>query len=232
MRMLLTSNGIQNEVIRNALLDLLGKPTAESRVVAIIDAMLPFPGDKSGMLRHLEQLRSLGWDQFDVMSLFAGPRSLIKSRLRGADVIFCYGGSNHWLAHAWTSTGFAPLLRELIEEKVYLGLSAGSMIFSTAHAAAVEAFDDREEVELFELDSVTPALPFFGWYVAPHLGASFMPHQTDEWATDAAARLGAPVWFIDDDTALVIRDSAAEPEVISTGHWLHFDASGQLIGSR
>lgn len=232
MRMLLTSNGVRNEVIRNALLDLLAKPSAQSRIVAIIDAMLPFAGDKGSMLTNLQELSSLGWDRFDVMSLFAGPHSVIESRLRSADVIFCYGGSNHWLAHAWRSTGFAPLLRELLDEKVYLGLSAGSMIFSQHHAAAVEAFDDQAEVDMLQLDSVAPALPLFDWYLSPHLGAAFLPHQTDEWAADAATRLGAPVWFLDDDSALLIRDPSADPEVISSGHWLRFDGSGRAVGSQ
>ncbi|MCU1515021.1 MAG: hypothetical protein JWO10_2111 [Microbacteriaceae bacterium] len=220
--MLLTSNGVTNDAIGNALLDLLGKPTSESRIVAIIDATLPFPGDKGHMFRHLEALRLLGWEQFDVMSLFTGPRSGIESRLRSTDVVFCYGGSNHWLAHAWISTGLAPLLRELLDEKVYLGLSGGSMIFSRLHAAAVEAFDDQAEVEQFELDSVGPALPLFDWYVLPHLGADYFPEQTDAWAADSAARLGEPIWFIDDQTALLVRDPLKDPQIVSEGHWLRF----------
>jgi dipeptidase E len=232
MRMLLTSNGIQPGVIHDAFLDLLGAPTAESRIAVIVDAMLPFPGDKGGMLRHLDQLRALGWAEFDVLSLFSGPRSVIESRLRSADVIYCYGGSNHWLAHAWTSTGLAPLLDELLGEKVYVGLSAGSMIFSRLQARAVEAFDDHEEVEMLQLGSVAPALPLFDWFMLPHLGAAFVAHQTKEWAADGVARLGAPVWFIDDDTALLVRDPDADPEVVSSGHWYRFDDHGRVVDSR
>ena len=124
MRMLLTSNGVTNDSIRSALLELLGKPTSESRIVAVIDAILPFPGDKGHMFAHLEALRALGWEEFDVMSLLAGPRSGIESRLRSADVVFCYGGSNNWLAHVWVSAGCAPLLRELLVVGVLEELAA------------------------------------------------------------------------------------------------------------
>jgi dipeptidase E len=232
MRMLLTSGGVQPGPIQDTLLDLLGVPLSDARTVVVLDAILPFAGDKSKMLEHLEQYRSLGWRECDILSLFGGPRSVIESRLRSADVIFCYGGSNHWLAHAWTATGFAPLLRELLDEKVYIGLSAGSMIFSKLHAAAVEAFDDHDEVEMLQLDSVAPALPLLDWWVMPHLGASFFPDQTDEWAASGAARLGGPVWFLDDESALLVRDPGVDPEVVSSGHWLRFDESGALIGSR
>jgi len=147
MRMLLTSNGIQNALIEQTVVDLLGLPLAEARIVVVIDAILPFPGDKSTLLEHLTQIRSLGWAEFDVVSLFAGPASLVESRLRSADIVLGYGGSNHWLAHSWIATGLVPALRTILDEKVYVGWSAGSMIFSRLHAASVEAFDDQDEVD-------------------------------------------------------------------------------------
>jgi dipeptidase E len=232
MRMMLTSGGVQEGPLLDTLRGLLGKPISASRCVAVIDAMLPFPGDRSKMLADLEAFRRLGWAELNVMSLFGGPRSVIESRLRSTDVVFCYGGSNHWLSHAWTSSGLAPgVLRQLLDEKVYIGLSAGSMIFSRQHAAVVEAFDDQEEVEMLQLDSVGPAVPLLDFVVVPHLGAPFFPHSTDEWAARGAARLAGPVWFLDDTSALVVRDPDAEPEIVSSGHWLRFGAGGRLVDS-
>lgn len=231
MPMLLTSNGIHEGPTLDALQGLLDKPIAEARTVVVLDAMLPFPGDKSTMLRNIEQYRALGWAEVDVLTLFSGPRSLVGSRLRGADVVYCYGGTNHWLAHEWTRTGLAPVLRELLEEKVYVGLSAGSMIFSRRHAAAVEALEDQEELAMLQLDEVGPALPLFDWSVAAHLGAPYFPHATDAWAASVAPRFGGPVWFLSDGSALVVRDPEAEPEIVSNGHWLHFDAAGTLVAS-
>ncbi|HEY4224281.1 MAG TPA: Type 1 glutamine amidotransferase-like domain-containing protein [Pseudolysinimonas sp.] len=232
MRMLLTSNGGLESPAKEALLDLLGKPLSESRTVVLLDAMLPFPGDKTRMLEHVQRYRDLGWAECDILTLFSGPPSGVEARLRSADVIFCYGGTNHWLAHAWRTSGLAPVLRELLDEKVYLGMSAGSMIFSRLHAAAVVALDDQDEVDMLELDDVGPALPLFDWFFVAHLGAPFFPHATDQWAGEVAARLGGPAWFLDDGSALVVRDLRAEPEVVSNGHWLHFDAVGALVGSR
>ena len=232
MRMMLTSQGVQEGPLLDTLVDLLGKPLAESRAVAVIDGMLPFAGDRTKLLTDLLDFRGLGWAELNVMSLFGGPRSVIEDRLRSADVVFCYGGSNHWLAHAWTSTGLAPVLRELLDEKVYIGLSAGSMIFSRQHAAAVEAFDDQEEVEMLQLDAVAAAVPLFDWVVMAHLGAPYFPDATDEWAASSAARLGGPVWFLDDTSALVVRDPEQEPEIVSSGHWLRFGEVGRLVASR
>jgi dipeptidase E len=212
MRMLLTSEGVHNQAIRSALVELLGQPIDQSSIVAVVDAILPFGGDNTKTLADLTQLSSLGWKQFDLLSLFAGPASLVESRLRSADVIFCYGGSNHWLAHAWISTGLAPVLRELLDEKVYLGWSAGSMIFSRRQADSVKAFHDQDEVAMFELESVAPAAPLFDWSVICHRGADWQPQVTDEVIAACAARLGGPVYFLDDDTALLVRDPDSAPQ--------------------
>jgi dipeptidase E len=44
MRALLTSGGIKNGSIHDALVDLLGKPIAESNALFIPTAIYPFPG--------------------------------------------------------------------------------------------------------------------------------------------------------------------------------------------
>jgi dipeptidase E len=232
MRTLLTSGGIRPGPVQDAVEDLLGKPLAEARVAFVIDAILPFAGDNSMLLRHLNEHHGLGWAEFDVVSLFGGPRSVIESRLRSADVVLGYGGSNHWLAHAWHASGLVPALERVLEEQVYVGLSAGSMIFSRHHAAFVEAFHDEEEVAMLELETVEAALPLLDWFPVCHLGASWYPDDVVERVGRSTARLGAPVWFLDDDTALRVRDPEAEPEVVGDGHWLRYDATGRIVEQR
>ena len=232
MRMLLTSNGIANAAIEEALVDLLGKPIAQSRVVVVIDAILGFPGDSAKLLEHLESLRDLGWAELDVASLFAGPAELVASRLRGADVVLGYGGSNLWAAHAWTATGLAPVLAEVLEQQVYVGWSAGSMIFARDLARWPDAFDDEEELTMFGLAEAAPAVPLLDWFFAGHLGADWMSPTAEAWASRGAARTGREVWFVDDDTALVVRDASEDPVVVSTGHWRRYGVDGSLVDSR
>lgn len=162
MRMLLTSGGIANEMIRDALVDLLGKPLADSRVVVVIDAILGFPGDSSTLVDHLEGLRALGWAEFDIDSLFAGP----------------------------------------------------------------------DELALFGLDDAAPAVALFDWFFAGHLGADWMPGDAEELFARGAARSGQEVWFVDDDSALLVRDPSAPPTVISSGHWRRYGADGALVAAR
>ncbi|GAA4154577.1 hypothetical protein GCM10022286_02350 [Gryllotalpicola daejeonensis] len=107
------------------------------------------------------------------------------------------------------------------------------MIFSRRHNDVVDTFEAaRDEINMLGLSAVGPALPLLDWVLMPHLGASFFPWATDEWAAESAARLKAPVWFLDDASALLVTDAAVEPEVVSQGHWLRFDETGALVSSR
>ena len=48
MRMLLTSGGVRPGPVQDALVDLLGKPLSDSRIVVVVDAILPFPATSRG----------------------------------------------------------------------------------------------------------------------------------------------------------------------------------------
>ncbi|MCS0499173.1 peptidase E [Protaetiibacter mangrovi] len=224
MRMMLTSNGITNGTLQAELAELLGKPFAEARIVYVLDAILPFPGDKGSLIRDLNRMQGLGWAQFDVMSLAGATSALLQQRLRDADVVYCFGGSNHWLARAWR--GHDPMLAELLTTTVYVGMSAGSMIFSRRHTEAAIAFGDTDELAMLglALDEVSAAVPLFDWVVIAHRGADFMGERYDERAIAAAARFGGEVWFLDDASGLVIRDPDADPELVTEGDPLHLVA--------
>ena len=105
------------------------------------------------------------------------------------------------------------------------------MIFARLLGRWAQDFDDQEELDLFELDEVTPPVALFDWFFTGHLGADWMSENAEEWAARGAARSGQDVWFVDDDSALLVRDPLADPVVISSGHWRHFGADGSLVAS-
>lgn len=231
--MLLTSGGVPADgPILETLRELVGSLLGRCRSIVLLDAILPFAGYKTQLLDDLGGWRDLGWGEVDLVTLGSGPPSRVTERLRSADVVLGYGGSDHWLGHAWRASGLVPVLREVVDSGVYVGWSAGSMVFSRMQSAVVEAMDDRGELARFELEDTAPALALFDWFSVPHLGATFFPHATDAWAASTAARLGGPSWFLDDRSALLIRDASAEPTPVSDGHWLRFDGAGALVASR
>jgi len=53
MKLLLTSSGIRNTSIEDALVELLGKPIAESSALCIPTGVQPFPGGPSHVYRFI-----------------------------------------------------------------------------------------------------------------------------------------------------------------------------------
>src|SRR6202012_2357121 len=128
--MLLTSNGIRNETLKSALADLVGKRFAATRVVFIPTASVAAPGDHGWFIEDLTLLPGLRGRELDILELNGLPRQMVLDRLRHADVIYAEGGNHYHLANSISANGLAPELGGLLEEKVWVGVSAGSMIFS------------------------------------------------------------------------------------------------------
>src|SRR6476619_7808610 len=100
MRILLTSSGIRNASIHDALVALLGKPIAESSALCIPTGVQPFPGGPSHVYRFINgsapgPMCELGWKSLGVLELTALP-SINKddwiAMVREADTLLVWGG--------------------------------------------------------------------------------------------------------------------------------------------
>ena len=221
MKLLLTSAGLRNETLRQALRDLLGKPFEAANVVYIPTASVAEPGDHSWFVDDITRLHGLGWREFDVLALNGLPRQMVLDRLLHADVIYAEGGNHYHLARSITENGLAEGFRAALESRVYVGVSAGSMIFSrnlNEHSAAV--IGDSKDLHVLGATTLEPPFGFFDWYLKPHLYSPHFPERDDAWAENIAARADFPLYLIDDDTA--IRVDGDEVEVISEGRWRSF----------
>ena len=125
MKLLLTSAGVANASIRDSLVELLGKPTAESTALCIPTAQdghpMLGPGEKawqfiSGNSQH--PMVDLGWKSVGVLELTALP-SIDRDRwmplVREADALLVAGGDVLYLCHWLRESGLADLLPSLSE---------------------------------------------------------------------------------------------------------------------
>jgi dipeptidase E len=218
VRLLLTSSGLRNETLQQALLDLLGMPFEEAHIVYIPTASVAEPGDHGWFVADLNRLYGLGWREFDVLELNGLPPQLVLDRLRHADVVYVEGGSHYHLARSITGNGLAEGFLEALESRVYVGVSAGSMIFSKRldeHSADI--IGDTEDLHVLGATTLQPPFGLFDWYLKPHLDSPDFPERDDDWAESIAAKADFPIYFIDDATA--IRVDGDEVDVISEGRW-------------
>jgi dipeptidase E len=218
VRLLLTSSGLRNETLRQALRDLLGMPFEEANVVYIPTASVAEPGDHSWLVADLNRLYDLGWRQFDVLELNGLPRQVVLDRLRHADVVYVEGGNHYHLARSITENGLADGFLEALESRVYVGVSAGSMIFSKRlDEQSAEVIGDVEDLHLLGATTLRPPFGLFDWYLKPHLYSPDFPERDDAWAEAIAAKADFPIYFIDDATA--VRVDGDEVDVLTEGRW-------------
>ena len=219
MKLLLTSAGIKNPSINDAMLDLLGKPIAECDALCIPTASYGhMPRGFHGSYRFIAgqattPMCELGWKTLGVLELAALPtldHDLWATAVEQADVLLVNGGDSLYLAHHMRESGLADLLPSL--SAVWVGLSAGSM------AMTPRIGDDFKVWE--PPDGGDRALGIVDFSLFPHVDHPDLPENTMAAAERWAAGLSNPAYAIDDDTAIKVTDGAVE--VISEGHWRRF----------
>ncbi|MFD5575092.1 Type 1 glutamine amidotransferase-like domain-containing protein [Streptomyces cadmiisoli] len=134
MKALLTSSGIQNCSIRDALEDLLGKPIAECDALFIPTAVYPFPGGPGMAWRALSGrgsslLADLGWKSLGVLELSVLPsieEAAWVPTVRDADALLVWGGDPLFLAEWMRRSGLTGLLPSLTDSSLRAGERASS----------------------------------------------------------------------------------------------------------
>ncbi|WP_206447513.1 Type 1 glutamine amidotransferase-like domain-containing protein [Agrococcus sp. KRD186] len=223
MKFLLTSNGVTNASIRDALERLLGKPIAESSALLVPTGAHPFPGGpamaRSAIAGTAEgPLAELGWASLGVLELTALPtvrREHWEAAVREADALLVWGGDVLYLVHWMRESGLAELLPALADT-VYVGVSAGSITVTPWNCDAEFDLEFVPEGSDMGRDAER-ALGLVDVAIYPHLDRPGMEDAALESIERWAAGIPAPTYAIDDDSALVIADGAVE--VVSEGSW-------------
>ncbi len=222
MKLLLTSGGIVNKSIRNALVSMMGKPIAEATALFVPTAEQPLGPFFVG--RSAQNLLQQEWKEFGVLELTALPSIPQRAwlpKLRAADVLLVGGGDPMYLCYWMQQSGLADLLPSPeLREMVYVGMSAGSMVMSPnigqefVNWRPPTAGDSNSNIN----SDKTLGLVDFAMF--PHLDYPDLPWNTLANAEKWAAKLTVPGYVVDDDTAIKVIDGAVE--VVSEGHWKRF----------
>jgi len=223
MKLLLTSAGVKNTSIHDALVDLLGTPIADANALCIPTAAYGHPqGSPGGAWRFITGQSStpmceLGWKSLGVLELTALP-SIGDERwvpwVQEADALLASGGDAPYLCHWMRQSGLAGLLPSL-DETVWVGLSAGSMVMTPRVG---EEFVESKPSSTG--DDI--ALGVVDFSIFPHLDHPDLPENTMADAERWAAGIRCPAYAIDDETAIRVTDGTVE--VVSEGHWKLFTA--------
>jgi dipeptidase E len=220
MKLLLTSAGVKNASIRNALVDLLGKPIEEASALCIPTAAYPMANGAEMAYRivtgsALTPMTELGWKSVGVLELTTLPsidEDVWMPLVRQTDALLVSGGDPLYLAYWMQESGLADVLPTL-GETVYMGVSAGSVILAPSVG--------EDFVEWRPPTGGDETLGLVGFSIFPHLDHPKLPENTMADAERWAKGMSQPCYAIDDDTAIrVVGDNV---EVITEGHWKLFN---------
>ena len=222
MKLLLTSGGVTNESIYDALVEMLGKPIADSKALFIPTAQWGQPvctpqsvwNSTAGRRDDDPGLVGLGWKSVGVLELTALPtidEERWKPWVRDADVLLVDGGEAVYLAHWMRESGLAALLPELTDT-VWVGVSAGSMVMTPR--VGTHFLD-------WKPDGPDETLGLVDFSIFPHLDYPGWDYNTLDAARGWAKTIPGRSYAIDEQTAIAVVDGTVE--VISEGHWEQFD---------
>jgi dipeptidase E len=219
MKLLLTSAGISNTSIHNALVHLLGKPIFEASALFVPTAIYAIPGGAHIARKVIcgsigDPFCEMGWKSLGLLELTALPsikQELWIPMLQETDALLVGGGDCQYLTYWMQQSGLASLLPSLLRKTVYVGLSAGSMImtrFGTTNGGhTLPAGSDK-------------ALGLVDFALHPHLDHEWFPENSMANLEKLAATLPMSSYIIDDQTAIMVTDGAVE--VVSEGQWKLF----------
>jgi len=224
LKLLLTSAGIKNTSIHDALVDLLGKPIAESSALCIPTAMygsvyrprMSCEGAWQFITGRSTEtpMCELGWKSMGVLELTALP-SIDEERwvplVQETDALLASGGDALYLCHWMRESGLADLFPSL-RETVWAAFSAGSMVMTPRIG--------EDFVGWRPPTGADRTLGLVDFSIFPHVDHEDLPENTMAAAERWAAGLQGPAYAIDDQTAIKVVDGTVE--VVSEGHWKLF----------
>ncbi len=221
MKLLLTSAGIKNATIHNALLDLLNKPIAECSALCIPTASYGHPlAGPSAAWRFISgqeprcPMCELGWKSLGVLELTALPsidKELWVPLVQQTDALLVNGGDPLYLCYWMRQSGLADLLPAL-RETVWVGLSAGSMVMTPRIGEYFVGWKPPTGGD--------ETLGVVDFAIFPHLDHPDLPGNTLAHAEKWAASMKTLAYAMDDQTAIQVVDGVVE--VVSEGHWKRF----------
>lgn len=213
--MLLTSAGLTNNFIAQELSQLVGKPLPEVNLLFIITPSISDSGDKQWVISNLVDFQKCNFKSIDIIDIAGLPEEKWKKRFKEADVL-CFGGGNEiYLAEVLSKAGMKEYLLSDLNDKVYMGISAGSMV------AGMFLTDELYPLIFTEEDfgKVTTApMGLYNFCFIPHLNSEFFKFKKDRLES-LKDKFVTDVCSTDDETAISI--DGDELKIIGEGdYWI------------
>ncbi|WP_432543156.1 Type 1 glutamine amidotransferase-like domain-containing protein [Kineococcus sp. SYSU DK002] len=215
MRLLLTSAGLVNADSCAAVAALARRPLSSLRVAVVPTAANVVEGDKGWLIADYVNFQRAGFAQVDIVDVSALERRVWAARLHAADVLAVTGGDTTHLLHWVRRSGLEEALGELLRERVYVGISAGSMVTGPHLRLSRSAQRAPED---------TTGLGLVDFLVQPHLDSPHFPSAGEEVVREAVAGFTEDTFALADGRAVAVDGDAVQ--VVGEGRYVVLPGAG------
>ena len=206
MKLCLASQGFMNDEIAESIAKLVEKPLKEINVAIINESYVGRPGheDKRWLIKELAKLENYIGGRIDFVNLRAYDLSEIEQRLKNADLIYIVGGKQHFLSRILRETKTFDLLKNLANEKVIMGTSAGAMLLGR-QIESPKFWQQKYSQSLIEAKS-DPELALVNFNIIPHYARPDQAKWTKTFFTETLKDNPFPIFAITDNQAVIYDD--------------------------
>lgn len=219
-KLILASCGFRtNEAIQKCI-EFVGKPAKDISFGVINEAYAPYHFPHDWVIDDLISIHNNFSNNIELVP-FTLELTEIKRRLLDKDAIFVIGGNTAYLKTIFDKTGFSAILPELLEEKVYVGSSAGSMILGHCPTKATLLKTSGDDDDF----SVTEYLGLLPLEIIPHIHGKFTLPTAEAQIIPESQQKPYPVFGLSDYAAVIVEENKTYP----IGHDFSVAERGQII---
>lgn len=217
MKLLLSSCGFTNKGISDALEKLVGKPLTDTSIVFVPTASNIETDDKSWVIEDLQNIKKQDFKNIMIADISAVEESVWRPQFEEADVLFFEGGNTYHLMRSMRASGLEKLLPEFLKTKVYMGLSAGSMVTGPELALNLSKVIYGEYAEADTMQG----LGLVDFYFLPHLNSPHFQDRIEANLERAMKEVTKKTYVLDDQSALMVEDGVLTH--VGGGKYLEFN---------
>ncbi len=218
MKLLLTSAGITNQSLVKTLFEMVGKKPEETSLVFIPTAANLETGDKEWLIEDLTNLKNLGLKSITIADISAVTKEVWLPQFEEADILFFEGGNTYYLMEWMNKSGLTEILPELLKTKVYVGVSAGSMVTNPDLDLKISQIIYGEDLD--KTESIK-GLNYVDFYFLPHLNSPYFENVREELIRNAVEGVSTKVYAVDDAGAVQIVDGNVG--IVTEGKYLEIN---------
>ena len=206
MRLALASQGFTTDEIAKKIEELVEK----INIAMINEAYVGLDGtwDKRWLIRELANIEKYIGGTIDFVNFRVYDKEEIKKHFQRADLIYIVGGRQHILEKLFRETDTIDILKQMANEKVIMGTSAGSIVLGKK-ITSTDFWKERYPKD-WDLAKTHEELNFANFNIIPH----YMREDHKKWTKSFFERVlkenPFPIYAITDTQMVVYHDGKLE----------------------